>query len=221
MTRDGYSSWIMAVSAATGVAGTEWRSDLVLANPARQPAVVQVELIGLGTRPGLEVNLAGGETKRIVDVLGDGGFGLSGNAALHLRTDLPVFAHARIYNQASEGSFGQLLTAAPASYGLRGDEIGLLPMLAGPEGFRSNVGFVNPTLAEQRLQLEILNDDGQLIASHAVDLEAGQRVQLGQVVSTASAWGRVQLVAGDGPVLVYGSVIDVATGDPTTINMVR
>jgi hypothetical protein len=213
--------WIAAASAADGVAGTVWRSDLVLANPGEDPVSVSVHLVGGSDADPLELNLAAGETRRVVDVIGGGGFGLTGNGALRLEPEAPVVATARIYNLSDNGTYGQSFVAAPTSYGLRLDEVGLLPMLAGGPSFRTNIGLVNPSGTVQTVRIEVLDDAGAVVDTRDVALADGEWRQLGDLVAADSGWARLTLTDGDGPVLAYASAVDNATGDPTTITLVR
>ncbi len=215
------SLWVAAAAASGGLNGTVWRTDLVVANPGAAPASVTVSLVdGMAAAP-LHLELAAGESRRVADVVGAGGFKVSGSGALRIAADRPVLATARVYNQAPAGTFGQLLVAEPSSAGLRAEEVGWLPMLAGPDGFRTNVGLFNPGDTAQKVRVELFADDGSPAGRVERTLAPGRRVQVGEVVGVPHAWGRVTLEDGAGPVLVYASVVDNATGDPTTVPLVR
>ncbi len=215
--------WVPAAAAAPGLNSTVWRTDLVVVNTTTQTARVNVELIGEITAAPISLSVGAGASQRITDVVGDGGFQIEGSGALRLTASVPVISLARVYNQAADGTFGQVMPAVPANEGLRGNEVGWLPMLAGSEGFRTNVGLVNPNDMMQRVRLSYRTAEGIELDTDLVTLDPGEWRQLGKVLGTQTPSGfvRVHVSEGQGPVLVYGSVVDNATGDPTTVPVVR
>jgi len=214
--------WIAAAAATEGVNETQWRTDLVIANPAAVSARVTVGLMGPASPPEpIVVELAAGETARLDDVVGAGGFGLETGGALHLEATVPVVALARVYNLTPGGTYGQLLVAEPVSYGLRSGEEGWLPMLAGPGAFRSNIGLVNPGAGVQTVEIELYAEDGRRLRRLVQRLTARQWLQLAAVLDVPRGYARVRIAGTDGPVLVYASVIDELTGDPTTVPLLR
>jgi len=100
-----------------------------------------------------------------------------------------------------------------------------LPQPVQNSRFRSNLGFTNTGVANARLTVSLHAGNGSLLTSFQVNLAPGEwkqnsqpyRNRAGQTGLAAGA-AAVRVEAGSG-IVVYGSVIDNVTGDPTTARM--
>jgi hypothetical protein len=100
-----------------------------------------------------------------------------------------------------------------------------LPQLVENSRFRSNLGFTNTGTANARLTVSLYAGNGSLLTSYQVNLAPGEwkqdsqpfRNRAGQT-GLAAGSAAVRVEAGSG-IVVYGSVIDNVTGDPTTVRM--
>jgi hypothetical protein len=102
-----------------------------------------------------------------------------------------------------------------------------LTQLQQNELFRSNIGVVNTGSDEATVTITMFDHDGTELASRRRRIEQGGRIQLQEPflriadrADLTAGYASVTVQAGKG-IIVYGSVIDNATNDPTTIPMHR
>jgi len=141
-------------------------------------------------------------------------------AALRICSNVELLAASRTYNKATTGTFGQGIlgetrdAAVSAASGPRH-----LTGLFENASFRTNVGFANTAEGEAEVHVEYLGPDGIALGTrnytvppygHIQRTRAFRDVTVGEVAS-----GSVRVTAVRGAVLVYASVIDGATGDPS------
>jgi hypothetical protein len=93
--------------------------------------------------------------------------------------------------------------------------------------FRTNIGYTNTGSTAASLTVRLYNGDGVQVGTYTVSLNPGQWKQASQpfrnVAGQSNLQGgsaRITVTSGSG-VVVYGSVIDNVTNDPTTIAMIR
>ena len=150
--------------------------------------------------------------------------------AIRLQSEDDIEAAARIYARTEIGTLGQFELGIEHSEARQSGAILHLKSFGlPPAGFRTNVGAANPnpTQATVRLRLYDRNDaavgaDKTLILPpYGVVIPTEIRAFFGSSEATtadlADAW--VSFTS-DVPVLVYGSVVDNATTDPTFITSV-
>ena len=96
-------------------------------------------------------------------------------------------------------------------------------MLEETAAFRTNIGFTNSGSTSALLQVTLFNSSGGQLAIFTVSVPAGSNVQENQPFlnragtnTVRAATASVEIMSGSG-VIVYGSVVDNITGDPTTI----
>lgn len=224
--------WVPVASRANGVNNSLWRTDVGLLNRGSATATVEVRL-DRPTGPLVRTTtLAAGRQLIQADVLGWLSPGFAGSGPLRICSDRPLSVTSRTYNLIaagsgcfSNGTMGQALDGAGASETVSAGQTVWLPQLVENTRFRSNLGFTNTGAANARLTVSLYAGNGSLLTSFQVNLAPGEwkqdsqpfRNRAGQT-GLAAGSAAVRVEAGSG-IVVYGSVIDNVTGDPTTVRM--
>lgn len=223
-----YVAYVAGIARATGAGGESWRTDLELRNRGDAGVAAAVELLRMNVANAAPITKAvtvePGSTLTFQDVLGTL-FSSSGAGVLRISCDSPdLIVSARTYNQTEEGSFGQFIPELDGKDILTGSRPGRLVQLAHAtsrtRGRRTNIGIVNDTDGEVRVEVRLFSSAGQLLGTHAVDLGARGAVQLNDVFAglTATdligAYAIVAPLSSTARIIAYASVIDNRTGDP-------
>jgi Tol biopolymer transport system component len=151
-------------------------------------------------------------------------FGLTeATGAIRMRSSADFLATSRTYNVGGDmGTFGSFIPALAATDALTH---GILLQVANnpaDSGFRSNVGFTNPGLAEATIGVKVFNaGTGELIGTRTLALPPRSFTQKNvfQLVGQKDLFvmnGAVEFTA-DFPVLAYTTVIDNTSNDPTCV----
>ena len=144
------------------------------------------------------------------------------SGALRVTSATPLAVTSRIYvdRRAEElGTLGQFVPALPRASALRR---GVLPHLSNQtdlsSGFRTNIGFFNPTQSDVTVRLELRDDAGVLIGQSTVGLrgQSQQQRSIGSyfpsIVLDPEADMTLSFDAG-APIFVYAAVNDNVSGD--------
>jgi hypothetical protein len=226
--------YLPAASHVTGVAGTNWRTDLEVHNPGTAQARFTLELLKKDRDNSSALSSAftldGGCSTRYLDVLGSAavGFVHSGSGTLRVTPySGSVMATARTYNDQPTGTFGQFIPGQPEAEAIHHRDDARLIQLSQSAtpgvGFRTNVGFVN--LIGQAIDVEVMlyRGDGTYIATRSVPLRAFEYVQVDAIFTKAGAgdvpdgFAVLRTPTPGGAFLAYASVIDNRSGDPIYI----
>jgi CubicO group peptidase (beta-lactamase class C family) len=216
-------SWIPVVAKGAGAGGSVWRSDLALLNRSSLPNLVRLRLEMTNLAVDRELELAPGEQLIMGDVVGE--LGLAGSGSLRVFSSEPLTTTSRIFNVSPDGSFGQFLGGVTGPAGLGNGDRAVLMHLREDSVARSNIGILNAGRREARVQIELLDGSGVELASFTRRVAPRQVLQLNQPIlnqggrsDVAAAWAVATVLDGE-EVVVYGSVVDAGTNDPTTIPM--
>ena len=135
---------------------------------------------------------------------------------------------SRTYTVAANGSYGQGIPAelreAALTYGDIGRLTGLSQSADGSQGFRSNLGLVNTTSATMAVHVRFFAADGSQLGDQIdVTLEGSELRQLNAPLpaNTDVASAVIWTSTPGGRLLVYGSVVDNATGDASYLRVQR
>jgi hypothetical protein len=233
--------------AAGALPGSEFHTDVWIYNPGDVPASVTVSFHFRGPNPApspepavLDVNA--GEVREIDDAVLSL-FGLSSAVGgLRLLATQPVAVTSRIYDVAVQGSngtgtAGQFFAAAslddaiPA--GASTDVVGVRAVKEVGDPFptwRTNVGFMNATATATTVRLTMFLGDGSeypattATVQDTFTLDAFEPRQLNDVFTAlkrpyaTNVRCRLEVLEG-GSVVVFGSMVDGGTNDPSTIDM--
>jgi CHRD domain len=230
------TTYIPTVVKAGGLNGTSFVSDLRIVNTTGTTANVFVEFFASAgattgaTGPASTVTVPVLAASQAVynDVLG-GLFGASGLGSLRLTSNVPVVATSRVLNDqrpvggGTNGLLvpGSVLTDAPINGTLALLSNNSADALAGKVGFRTNIGYFNPTSNTVKATFKALRNDGTVIGtSSSVTIAGFARVQQAvfDLIATTTpgdvSWDDFYVTyTTDGPLFVYSTVIDNKTGD--------
>jgi subtilisin-like proprotein convertase family protein len=216
---------VAGVARLSGALGSEWRSEAAVLNDSGAAANLRLAYVADGT-----------ETSRDV-VVPDGGqlvwddppsalFGVDhpSAGALQLFSDRPVELAVRTFNRSDSGTYGQFLPGVAESEALAAGERGVLMLLRGGDGFRSNVGAVNLTDTPCTLAISIRGTAGEPVDQVQLELPAAGWKQHERVLRPSGAelaWATVEVIEPSCRAWPYASVVDELTGDPTTVPLQR
>jgi photosystem II stability/assembly factor-like uncharacterized protein len=211
---------------ASGIGGSDWRTDLDVANLAPESRTLSLSFVpaeNVSAAIRRELLLAPGESQRMADLVGDF-FGTTGTGSIWIETapigQGGIAAGARIFTQGSDGaSYGQFVVARSASEGARPGETHLLPGLVQNDRFRSNAGFANAGGDVAEVEWQILDASGNRAASGSLAVPPySLAVRNGLALGLAPfPEGRLELTPRSGNVLAWLSVVDNGTNDPVLV----
>jgi hypothetical protein len=135
---------------------------------------------------------------------------------------------SRTFNQTDTGTFGQAIEGLHSSQLIQADQLMRVVFMSEDDGgdtptdgYRSNLGLLNGTSAELTVMVARYDAAGQMLGDQmSVELGPMENTQLNRLMrSFAPVAGYVDIwteTAG-GAFAAYGSVLDNATSDPTTV----
>ena len=223
---DRNTRWIPAASHAPGAAGSTWRTDLSILNTCTAPIAVELRLHrpeGVASRT---LSVAPGAQETISDVVATLVTG-DATGSLEVAPAGPALVFSRTYNAATSGTFGQPLEGFEAADGLSSGDSAFLLQLSENGAFRTNLGLLNTGSSAAAVDVRLRTATGDEVGSFHESLPPGLLVAVNRPYSAkfgrsdvSGGWAQIDVSAGSG-VLVYGSVVDNSTGDPTTVPMRR
>ncbi len=216
-------SWIPVVANGAGTGGSLWRSDVGLLNRSSLTNQVKVRMEMPGLAVDRDLELDPGEHLVMDDIVSE--LGLSGSGSLRIFSFEPLTVASRTYNSSVEGTFGQFLGGVTGPGGLINGDVAVLMHLREDDVARSNIGILNAGRREARVQIVLYDGAGAEVGRANRTVDPRQIKQLNRPFETIG--GRTDINPGyaaitvlDGEeVVVYGSVVDAGTNDPTTIPM--
>ncbi len=230
---DPVTTYFPTVVKSGGLNGTSFVSDLSIANTTATAANVVLDFFGAagsasGPTASASVSVPPGSQAVYDDVLGSL-LGTSGLGSLRLTSDVPIVVSSRVLNDQRSVNGGTNGLYVPPSALADAPVNGTLPLLANGSpsaiaaqvGFRTNIGYFNPTSSPVRATFKAMRDDGTVIGtSGSVTIEGYARVQQAVFdlippntpgdVSWDNLWVTYTT---DGPLFVYAAVVDNKTGD--------
>jgi hypothetical protein len=215
--------YVPAAAHASGVAGTEWRSDLEVKAVGTEAAGFTLELLrerADNSAPDTaSFTVEPGTTLRLVDVVDDT-FGVSGSAALRLTpTHGTLLATSRTYNDAPGGTYGQYIPAMPAESAAEPARDHTLIQLSSTSSFRTNLGLVNATGHRTTVDVGLFDAAGTPLGSTAIVLRPYEMRQVGNVFSLVTTdevpagYATVRTETEGARFFAYASVVDNLSGD--------
>jgi hypothetical protein len=213
---------VAGVAHVNGVGGAPWRSSLTLTNHSGADGAATVTFHFQAGSVAQELELPDGASWHSDDVVRNL-FTIDAPAAGYVQvlSDVPLAITGRTTNEGSTGGYGQALPVFTPddTFDLTVAGPGLLAPLRGGPRFRTNLGLVNMADEACSATVELYTPDGLL----ALDL--------GEITLPATSWRQVNGVLpsdlelayatvqpnNDCPIWGYASVIESASGDPTTV----
>ena len=216
---------LAGVAHLPGAEGTTWRSSLGLTNRSGAAGGVALAYYHSGGRAAAELVLADGEAVDFDDVV-QSLFGVGGASAgyVQIRSTVPLTVSGRTANETPDGGFGQALPVytRAMTFDISIGLPGVLSTLRGGPQFRTNIGLVNMADAECTARVQLLDQTGAVVSDPGqIHLGPTEWRQLNNAVpaSVEGAYATVEPQGGC-PIWAYASVIENATGDPTTLLLV-
>ncbi len=227
---------IPGVAHADGV-GTQWRSDVRIANPSNRPVSYLLTYVSTQNDTNAEVKettfaIDPGNTAALEDVVRTW-FGTSGTGMLEIRPlegTFKVVATSRTYNTTEGGTLGQFVPAI--AYGRFASRSSAsisrlhLPQVAQSELYRTNVGLVEGSGSDVNTLVRFLGTDGNTLLEVPVLVRGGEHRQLNSLlhangINAPDARVEVSITGGSGKVTGYASVIDNGSGDAQLVAPAR
>jgi hypothetical protein len=223
----GTSYFIPAAANASGAAGAFFETDVDVNNVGPDSTFV-LSWLPRGednSQPlqSVPISLEAGTSRRFVNVL-EQVFSLGPDSVGALSISSPsdsLLVMSRTANVAgAEGTFGQALQGVQQGDLIRAGERRRIIFLTENGALRSNVGCVNATSEDTRIDIDVYDDSGSLRDRQRMDLDPWSSNQINRILQPfAPTNGYVDVSSDDTGALFYcyGSVLDSQTSDPTTI----
>jgi CubicO group peptidase (beta-lactamase class C family) len=216
-------AWIPVVASADGVGASVWRSDVGLLNRSEMINHVRLRLYRDGEPLDHELELAPSAYRTITDVLAL--YEQQGSGPLRVFSSEALSTTSRTYNQAADGTFGQLLGSESPTRGLDAGDSAVLMQLREDPAFRSNIGLMNGWKRTAEIEIGLFDGDGSPVTTISRSVPPETTIQLGRPFfelggrsDIVSGYAILRVVEGQ-HIFAYASVIDNQTNDPTTIPM--
>jgi hypothetical protein len=225
------------VATVRGQAGTDFKSDVRMVNRSGGTATVDIEYYARsnngqsGPTQTAQVQIPN-NGQAVVDNFLETVWGIdNGQGALIVISDREITSSTRIYNDqrdAGLGTFGQYSQALAMSHAW---SKGVIPFLSNTaagagEGFRSNIGWFNPSADAITVTFSGYASDGTLLGTVTADAPGYQQFQ----VNVSDLWPALgnypedfyvyYNVDGGDAVFMYGSVVDNVNGDASFISAI-
>jgi hypothetical protein len=214
--------WVAAAARASGSGGSQWRTSLGIFNASGAQSTVDIAFHRTGGNTSSEMlSIPAGNQIVIDDVVGF--LGATGTGPLEVNGTTPLLVGSRTFNQSANGTFGQFLDGFEPGDGIDAGGSVWLTLLQENQDFRSNIGFTNTGSANAVVRVTLYDGDGNTVTTFSVAVSPESNKQENQPYENRggrtdidAGYALVEVTSGSG-VLIYGSVIDNLTGDPTTI----
>ena len=224
----GNTRWVLPGVADLDNGAANWQTDMRVFNAGGTPEELTLAFHSMngGEPKTATMTLQPGEVRQLDKLLAST-FGVTQNGgAVHVTTAdaARLIATARTYNQTTQGTYGQFISAVtPAeAVGVGSRPLQLLQVEESSR-YRSNIGLAEVTGKPVTVEVSIVPPDAKFTAKVNVELAANEFRQLTSMLTalglgeTYNARVTVRAVAGEGRATAYASVIDAKTNDPTYV----
>ncbi|MEO8215759.1 MAG: hypothetical protein ABI718_01635 [Acidobacteriota bacterium] len=222
--------FVAAAAHTAGSNNTFFKTDLRIVNLSSTSAEVKATFLPAGVdnsaaQP-ITVSIGSRQSMEWIDVLSSL-FGLpTAVGAIRISSGADLVVSSRTYtpsgNAACPGSYGQFIPGVDSGTALSRSVIPNVTISGSPAvGFRTNLGFVNPTAGSITVVVTLRSADGSNAGSGTVTLPPLGFLQqsasdLFKVTSPDSTNDFVEIAA-SAPIFAYASVVDNESGDPVFI----
>ncbi len=219
-----YTYYLPAMVRAPGGFGSDWYSDAGVLNLGTSQANLTFTLYIGGQSLGGNDTVPPSNNYVYPNIVGQ--FNTTGGGLLKVGSDQPLAVSARIFSKAGVETEGQFMDAYQVADGLGSGASAVLMNLADTADFRTNIGFANMGSAAATVTVTLYVWNGTPVGTYQVSVPANGWVQDNAPYSARygqtniSGWAKVTVSSGSG-VVVYASVVDKHSNDPTTIPMKR
>jgi len=216
--------WIPASAHLKGNGGNVWRTDLAVVNHEEDAVTVEVRLHHASGVVSKSFPVAAGAQRVFRDVVATL-TAQDASGSLEVRSTGRLTVRSRTFNVRPEGTFGQALDGVTVLHGLDRSGEARLVQLREDGSFYTNIGVANLGTAAATVRIELFAGPGESAGSFTLDVPPGGFVQDNrpfrnrfQRTDVTAGFATIRLTSGY-RVELYGSVIDMQSGDPTTITM--
>ncbi len=218
--------WLPVVAALSGRTGSLWRTDVALLNLSAQTAYVTLTLhLAEGVVSIQRTVPASGQTV-VEDIVAAAGG--AGKGPLEVTSSQSLALTARLYNLASNGTFGQFFRGTAEGGGFGSGEQVMLPQLRQETDlYRTNIAVANSGTDPATVRVTLFDASGTQLVQYLLQIPTASLVQDLEPFSERAnrpdlGWGfaRVEVTAGSG-LLISGSVVDSRTNDATTVEAIE
>jgi len=221
-----HTYYLSGIARTPGVAPAFWYSDVAILNAGTTPATLRLTFYGQSSFPPPSTDaLGGGQQLVFADVLGSL-FALSQDKGMIVvDSNVPLQVVSRTYSRVTSGTtvntYGQSYVGVEAGQALTTAASGWFPALRSDGVFRTNLEFVNTSAVQTDVLVTFYNAGGAPIGSATATVPALRWTQIVRALPSgqATAFAKVQVLAGGAQILGSASVIDGNSTDPTTIPM--
>ena len=208
-----------------GANDSVWQGEVTLHNASTNVAVITVTFFPSGGVPvSEEIALSGRSTVHYENAISEL-FGVE-NGSGALRLEIPegargqIAVSSRVMNVSSSGRFGQDIPAVSGTATLRSGSTAVVTGPAHSEGTRFNFGIF--AIQDSEVNWRLLSADGILLTEKTETYAAGTQLQYNDGIAnflgaeaTDGAAVHARILSGEA--LVYGSIVESSTGDPTFV----
>ncbi|MFN2443395.1 MAG: hypothetical protein ABR517_11990 [Thermoanaerobaculia bacterium] len=216
---------IPVTGALPGADDSQWQGEMTLHNASTDPAIIAVTYFPSGGTPVTqEIVVEGRSTVNYENAIFEL-FGIeSGSGALLLEISEGAQGRlavtSRVMNVSPSGRFGQHVPAVSGTNTLRSGSTAVVTGPARADETRFNFGVF--AVQETEVNWRLRSADGILVSEKTESYAAGAQVQYNDGVVSflgAETSDRMAVHARilSGEALVYGSIVESATGDPTFV----
>lgn len=222
--------FVPAAARADGAQGSSWSTDVDIQNAGTEMASFQYLWLPRDTDNAMPAEsdtfmVAAGESLRHADVLAaafgvaDGTDALGALALLSDSAELKIFS--RTFNTTEDGTYGQGMPGMAAADLIPAGVKKRILFFTENADYRSNIGILNGTGEPLTIEWERFTANGTMVDAASAELPAWGNVQLNQVflndAPVVGGYIDVWTSTEGGSFAAYGSVLDNATSDPTTV----
>ncbi len=221
-----YDYWFDTAAHVAGQLGSQWRTDVVARNISLEEADLKVYLHSNDGQLSYSSSVSAGQQLALEDIVGMMGY--TGKGCLQLHSTRQLLVSGRIYNQATQGTYGQYIEGYPPSGTLANGETAWLLQLRQQTGrFRSNISVANTSSFQARVRVRLYDGNAHQLTQYTLTLKPRELIQDIEPLRVRAGrgnlgWAMAELTVVEGTaVLASASVVDSITNDATTIPMKR
>ncbi|HNX49766.1 MAG TPA: S8 family serine peptidase [Thermoanaerobaculaceae bacterium] len=217
-----FTTFVSGIARTPGLAPAIWYSDVAVANPTDVASDLTLTFYGNSGSPSTTARVEAHRQVSWKNVV-QGLFQVAGNdvGVLKVESTQPSLVVGRTYSQVTAGSptYGQEYVGMTPSQALAGGQVGYLANLRSDTGFYSNIELVNVGQAQASVEVKFYESTGAAVKTLTKTVDPNRRVGATSVLPSGKSgvWAEVRVTPAEGKVLVFASVIDDASKDPTTV----
>lgn len=217
-----FTTFVSGIARTPGFAPAIWYSDVAVANPTDVASDLTLTFYGNTGSPSTTARLEAHRQASWQNIV-QGLFQVAGDdvGVLKVESTQPSLVVARTYSKVAAGSptYGQEYVGMAPAQALVGGQVGYLANLRSDTGYYTNLEFVNVGQVQASVEVKLYESGGALVKTLAKTVDPNRRVGSSNPVPSgrSGVWAEVRVTPAEAKVLVFASVIDNASKDPTTV----